>query len=85
MTENNERIYEENRLSEVLKELLLNIDYYNKSKQVFSKKIKTVKNSNELNVISNHLELIEKNLRNNNTALLNPYFGRIDYTDKNEN
>ncbi len=84
MTKNNERIYEENKLSEVLKELSLNIDYYNKSKLVFSKKIKTVKNSNELNVISNHLELIEKNLRNNNTALLNPYFGRIDYRDKNE-
>jgi DNA helicase-2/ATP-dependent DNA helicase PcrA len=84
MTENNERIYEENKLSEVLKKLLQNIDYYSKSNQVFSKKIKTVKNSNELNVISNHLELIEKNLRNNNTALLNPYFGRIDYTDKNE-
>lgn len=85
MTENKERIYEENKLSEVLKELFTNIDYYNKSKLVFSKKIKTVKDTNELNVVSNHLELIEKNLRNNNIALLNPYFGRIDYSDKNEN
>ncbi len=85
MTENKERIYEENKLSEVIKELLLNIDYYEESKSVFSKKIKTTKNSNELNVVSNHLELVEKNLRKNNIALLNPYFGRIDYTDKNEN
>lgn len=84
MIENTERIYEENRLEEVLREILLNIDYFNKSKSIFSKKIKTVKDSNELNVLSNHIDLIEKNIRNNTTALSNPYFGRIDYRDRNE-
>ncbi len=85
MLEDKERAYEEKKLSEVLSELLINIEYLSKSKQIFSKKIKSIKNTNELNVISNHLKVIEKNLRNNNAALISPYFGRIDYTDKNEN
>lgn len=80
-----ERINEENKLLEVLKEIKLNIEYYNNSKVVFKNKLKTVTNSNEVKVISNYLRLLEKNIRNNNNSLLNPYFARIDYLDNNEN
>lgn len=84
MSKNTEKIHEENKLSEVLREILLNIEYFNKSKAVFSKRLKTLKNSNEVMVVANHLALMDKNIRNNNTAFLNPYFARIDYLDKNE-
>jgi len=37
-----ERIYEENKLSDVLKEIKLNLDYYNDSMNVFKNRLKVV-------------------------------------------
>lgn len=80
-----ERIYEENKLSDVLKEIKLNLDYYNDSMNVFKNRLKVVSDDNEVTVIFNYLDLIEKNIRNNSNSLLNPYFARIDFFDNNEN
>ena len=80
-----ERINEENKLEETLKKIKLNLDYYNDSMNVFKNRLKVVSDDNEVTVIFNYLDLIEKNIRKNSNSLLNPYFARIDFFDNNEN
>ena len=85
MDNKGERNIEKNKLLDVLGEIKLNIEYFNKSRVVFKNRLKTLTNSNEVNVVANHLDLIEKNIIKNTNALQNPYFARIDYFDNNEN
>ena len=80
-----ERLYEENKLKYTLEKINENIAYYDNSKAEYKNKLKTVSNSNEVNVISNYIDLLEKNIRNNIKSLSNPYFARIDYYDNIDN